>query len=158
LDDPGQIAYVLATAEHESHFGRYMVERGDAATWRAYEGRYGNDKPGDGKRYRGRGYVQITFKANYAKFNAVVDADLVAAPERAADPEVAALIAVVGMRDGMFRSQRLADHVAGGTRDFVSARAVINGDADRLDAWDETATPRGPRIAARAERFLEVLA
>jgi len=159
VDDAGQIAYVLATAEHESHFGKYMVERGDAATWHAYEGRYGNDRPGDGKRYRGRGYVQITFKANYAKFNDIVGGvDLVAAPERAADPEIAAKIAVVGMRDGLFRGDRLADHVAAGRRDFVAARAVINDDADRLDAWDETGTPRGPRIAARAERFLEVLA
>ena len=158
LADPAQIAYVLATAEHESHFGKAMVEQGDADRWRAYEGRHGNDRPGDGKRYRGRGYVQLTFKANYATFDARLDdVDLVAAPERAADPEIAARIAVLGMRDGLLRGERLADHVAAERRDFVAARRVVADDVDRTDAWDDTGTPRGPRIAARADRFLEVL-
>lgn len=154
LEEPAQIAYVLATAEHESHFGKLMVEAGDAARWRAYEGRYGNDRPGDGKRYRGRGYVQITFKANYAKFRDLVGVDLVGEPERAADPEIAAAIAVLGMRDGLFRGERLDTHVGDGRRDFVGARAVINADADRYDEGDPTGTPRGARIAARAETFL----
>ncbi|NBB70154.1 MAG: peptidoglycan-binding protein [Alphaproteobacteria bacterium] len=158
LGDPAQIAYVLATAEHESHFGRAMVEEGDAATWRAYEGRQGNDRAGDGKRYRGRGYVRLTFKANYAAFaDRLGGVDLVAAPERAAEPEIAARIAVVGMRDGLFRGERLAEHVGAEHRDFVAARRVVGDDHDRRDPWDDTATPRGPRVAARAERFLEAL-
>ncbi len=158
LGDPAQIAYVLATAEHQSHFGKAMVEEGDAARWRAYEGRHGNDRPGDGKRYRGRGYVRITFKAIYAEFADLVGGvDLVAAPERAADPEIAARIAVVGMRDGRFRGERLADHVGGERRDFVAARRVVADDLDLTEPEDATATPPGSRVAARAERFLEVL-
>lgn len=157
---PAHIAYVLATAEHETNFGRLMEEKWvNSPEQRRYEGRFGNAAPGDGKRYRGRGYVQITFRANYEKFRSVLDGvDLVTVPERAAEPDLAARIAVVGMRDGMFTRHKLADHLNELDGDFVTARRIINDDIDRTDAWDETGTPRGQRIAARARAFTAVLA
>ncbi len=160
VDRPAHIGYVLATAEHETNFGRLMEE-----TWTnspeqlRYEGRFGNDQPGDGKRYRGRGYVQITFKGNYQKFGAIVGGlDLVAEPQRAAEPDVAATITVVGMRDGMFTQHKLADHLQATDGDFVQARRIVNADLERTDAWDESGTPRGERIANRARAFTAVLA
>lgn len=157
---PAQVAYVLATAEHESSFGRDMEEiwRNTDAQ-RNYEGRFGNDRPGDGKRYRGRGYVQITFKANYRKFDEVVGGiDLVAKPERAAEPDVAAAIIAVGMRDGLFRRHKLDDFLQELDGDFVQARQIVNGDIDVMDAGDPTNTPRGQRIAQRARAFTALLA
>ncbi len=63
---------------------------------RVYASRMGNGPPasGDGWRYRGRGYIQLTGKDNYTRFGAAIGVDLVRDPDRAADPAVAWQIAV----------------------------------------------------------------
>lgn len=55
---------------------------------------YGNTAPGTGHAYRGRGFVQITFKNIYKNIGEAVGVDLVNKPELANDPKIAALIAV----------------------------------------------------------------
>lgn len=123
ITDSNQIAYVFATAEHESHFGRFMIE---LASGDAYEGRQdlGNTQVGDGRRYKGRGFVQITGRNNYALWGERMGIDLIGKPELASRPDVAAQILVQGMRDGSFTSLKLDDFI--GT-DFISARKIING-------------------------------
>lgn len=57
-----------------------------------YGGRMGNNSPGDGFKYRGRGFIQITGKENYDKVGKIIGVDLVNNPDLANDPEIAAKI------------------------------------------------------------------
>ena len=129
--DRGQIAYVFATAEHESHFGRFMMELADG--W-DYEGVkfLGNTEPGDGPRFKGRGFVQITGRRNYRIWSNKLGINLIDNPEKAALPEIAALILVSGMRDGSFTGVGLSDFIVGDRRDFFNARRIVNA-LDRAD-------------------------
>jgi hypothetical protein len=124
--DRAQLAYVFATAQHESHWGRFMLELSDGSQ---YEGRadLGNTRPGDGPRFKGRGFVQITGRLNYTKWARKLGIDLVSFPEKAAIPEVAAIIISRGMRDGSFTGLKLSDFIAGSRIDFVNARRIVNG-------------------------------
>lgn len=60
----------------------------------AYEGRnsLGNDRQGDGADFRGRGFVQLTGRANYTKYAQLIDVDIVDQPDLANAPEVAAAL------------------------------------------------------------------
>ncbi len=58
----------------------------------------GNDKPGDGWNYRGKGFIQVTGKANYADLGRRIHVDLVSDPDALLDPEIAAKSAVAFMQ------------------------------------------------------------
>ena len=71
----------------------------------------------------GRGQIQITHRANYAKFG-------ISNPEDALKPHISAHIAVVGMRDGMFTGRKLADYAFPDALDAPTARnprRIVNG-------------------------------
>jgi predicted chitinase len=57
-----------------------------------YGGRMGNDKPGDGYKYRGRGYIQLTGKSAYEIIGKYLGVDLVGNPDKVNDPSIAAKI------------------------------------------------------------------
>lgn len=81
-------AHILAQCDHESGGWRYKYELwGPSATQSGYEGRedLGNTSAGDGYKYRGRGYVQLTGKANYKKYSKSVGADIVSSPDLVAN-------------------------------------------------------------------------
>lgn len=66
-----------------------------------YGGKYGNDKPGDGYKYRGRGFNQLTFKDGYRSIGNKIGVDLVADPDKANDPEIAAAVAAAFFANGL---------------------------------------------------------
>jgi len=107
---------------------------------RAYAGRHGNgdEASGDGWRFRGRGLIQVTFRANYEAYSrAIPDPSVLADPAQLAEPEHAALSA------GWFWASRdlnaLAD--AGTEAAFEEIGFRINGGwhgkEDRLENWAE---------------------
>ena len=59
----------------------------------------GNTQPGDGGKYIGRGYIQLTGRANYARYGAMVGQDLLANPKLLSDPTIAAEVSVKYMLD-----------------------------------------------------------
>lgn len=76
---PLERAHFLAQTAHES--GNYIYKE-ELASGAAYEGRadLGNTQPGDGKLYKGRGYIQLTGRANYKKYGPTAGADFVGNP------------------------------------------------------------------------------
>ncbi|MEK7991119.1 MAG: hypothetical protein VSS52_008955 [Thiotrichaceae bacterium] len=130
-------AYMLATIYHETaQTFQPIYERGRREYFRKYEGRYGNMHSGDGFRYRGRGYVQLTFKDNYLRATKALNKltecypeqiDLVADPDLALDPQIASDIMLIGMREGWFTGRKLSDYVHNAKIDYINARKIING-------------------------------
>ncbi len=80
INTPLRMAHYLAQIAHESGELRYTKE---LASGRAYEGRkdLGNTQQGDGVKYKGRGLIQITGRANYRKYANYCGFDVVGSPE-----------------------------------------------------------------------------
>jgi len=131
VTDDAQIAYILATAKHES--GDYVYYE-EIASGSAYENRsdLGNSQPGDGVRFKGRGLVQITGRANYKKYSDILKRDFVGDPKGMAEPSVAVFTLVHGSANGVFTGLKLSDYIGGGRQDFYNARRIING-TDRAE-------------------------
>lgn len=147
-----QVAYTLATIAYETAGSfRPRTEMGtDALLIQRYgPGRpigraLGNLTDADAVRYRGRGYIQLTGRANYARMNQVLGLggtpdDLVEHPERALDPGLSYRIAVAAMMDGRFTGKKLGDYVSGDRKDYRGARRVISG----MDHAEEIAQTAG---------------
>lgn len=144
VTNKAQLAYILATTVHESGAGKHMEE---FASGSAYEGRrdLGNTQAGDGTRYKGRGYVQITGRNNYRDWSRRLGIDLVGNPDRAKDPAVAAKILVGGMKMGTFTGKKLDDYINGSKTDFNGARRIVNG------------TDKAGTFAATAQKILQAM-
>ena len=72
-----------------------FVGHPEALAEKVYGGRrdLGNTEPGDGARFIGRGWLQITGRANYRDLGRTLGLDLEARPERAAEPAIALALA-----------------------------------------------------------------
>ncbi|QTO46859.1 glycoside hydrolase family 19 protein [Burkholderia latens] len=129
----------------EGYFNKYDPVLADTERRRQRAKDNGNTEQGDGYTYRGRGYVQVTWKNNYRAIGAEIGVDLVREPDRMLEPEIAAWATVYGMERGIFTGKRLSDYVNGEGRDYVNARRIING-------LDQAGT-----IASFAIRFKSIL-
>lgn len=109
INTPLREAAFLAQVAHESAEFRFMEEIwGPTAAQRRYEPvtqkskDLGNTQPGDGKRFKGRGPIQVTGRSNYRTYGKLLNVDLIADPTRAATPEVGFRIAgVFWQRNGL---------------------------------------------------------
>jgi putative chitinase len=123
INTPSRQAAFLANIGHESGGLHWLVELwGPTISQQRYEGRrdLGNLQIGDGFKFRGRGLLQTTGRANYTALSNHLGVDYVADPERLANPVDAARSA------GYFwQSNGLSKFADGG--DFLTVVKRING-------------------------------
>lgn len=178
MDDPRWIAYLLATTKHETGNGAQSWRPADEGVlasgkkvaisyFNIYEpgtrqGRIlGNTQKGDGYRFRGRGYVQLTGRDNYARLGQILGYPLVDEPDRVFNPVVAYNAMSHGMRFGFGRRDRITKRPQtlerferGDGFDYFAAREIINGDKDSpFDRKRPGGPTIGQMIAGYATRF-----
>jgi len=135
IDQATRAAAFLAQLAHESGELRFMEEIwGPTDAQRRYEppstlaAKLGNTEPGDGRRFKGRGPIQITGRANYHRFGGLLGVDLVSDPGRAAVPDLAFRIAgLFWMKNGL---NELADRASADAFREITKR--INGGLNGL--------------------------
>lgn len=133
ITDKRHIAYILATALHESRF-KPIEEIGKGAglpygKMLDIGGGPNKRKPytSPNKLFYGRGFVQLTWLSNYRAFGNMLKVDLVNRPELAMQIDIAAEILVIGMQKGMFTGARLIDSFNKTESDPFEARHIVNG-------------------------------
>ena len=124
LDNSLRLIHFLAQLAHESGNFKYMEEIASGA---AYEGRkdLGNTQAGDGKRFKGRGPIQLTGRANYRRYGQQLGIDFENNPAIVAIPSVGLLVACKFWSDNGLNE--LADK-----DDVVSITKRINGGTNGL--------------------------
>jgi len=129
---PARVAAFLAQIAHESGELRYVRE---IASGEAYEGRkdLGNTQPGDGRRFRGRGLIQITGRANYEAVSEALGVDFINAPALMEMP-----VWAVRVSTWYWKSRGL--NILADMGDFRQITRLINGglngQAERVRYWE----------------------
>lgn len=134
-----QWAYVFATVYHETGATFHPVREAPRASedWRKRNFKY--------YPYYGRGYVQITWKSNYAAYSKKLNLDILERPDLAMIPEASWFILVDGFEKGIFTGKKISDYINDQKKDYKNARRCING-TDRMEL-----------IANYAEEFERIL-
>ena len=137
-------AYVLGTAWHETARTMQPIEEYGKGKGK----KYGEKDPTTGQVYYGRGFVQLTWKDNYAKaqnrlqeLNLINDnVNFVVNPDLVMQPKISAYIICIGMKEGWFTGKKMGDY-----NNYIDMRRVVNG------------TDRAKDIAKYAEDFEHAL-
>lgn len=127
-----RLAAFIAQWAHESAGFKYLREIwGPTPAQVRYEGRadLGNTQRGDGQRYCGRGWAQLTGRFNYRKYGQMLGLPLETQPELAERPDVAWRIAAAYWRDHNINTLADAGDFEAVTR---KVNGGLNGYADRL--------------------------
>ena len=139
-DDERWLAYMFATAYHETDRKMQPIKEYGSDSY--FNKRYGppplgqnpglaktlgNKQQGDGARFCGRGFVQLTGRANYTAWAARLGIDLVGTPALASQLAPALRILDHGMVHGSFTGKKLSQYFNAGTDDWKNARRIING-------------------------------
>lgn len=148
-----EVAYMFATVKHEcANTYQPITEYGGIKYFDKYDTgklakQLGNtpEKDGDGFKFRGRGFVQITGYYNYNKFSIILTTNLVDDPDLVLDPDIAFRIMVYGMKNGTFTGKKFSDFKVPTGLYFTGCRKIINGQ-------DEASL-----IAGYATKFLKIL-
>jgi len=132
VSDVRWAAYMLATTKWECADTWQPIEESDKGQGQPY-GNPVTVTGSDGKTYvntyYGRGYVQLTWEANYQNMsqNLNLGDQLLIHPEMALDPSIAYQIMSFGMRNGSFTGVALGDFINNSQTDYVDARQIVNG-------------------------------
>jgi hypothetical protein len=146
LTDLRWLAYMLATVKWETARTMQPIEEYGKGEGHAY----GIPDPETGETYYGRGYVQLTWKQNYATMSRLLGVDLVKIPSLALNELIATQILFEGMLKaesgvGDFTGVSLERYFNDTTEDWVNARRIING------------TDKAQEIANIGHRFHDAL-
>lgn len=151
INTPLRVAHFMAQILHETGGFKYFAELGGNAYFMRYEGRsdLGNNKPGDGPRFKGRGFIQVTGRANYTAVGKALGLDLVNNPDLAMDLTVGARIA-----GWYWRTRSLNDFA---DRDDIKTitkkiNGGYNGLNDRIEWYHKASEALKP-----AKREIEIL-
>lgn len=127
-DDASAIAAIATVATEVPDFAPINEFGGPSYFKKMYEGRkdLGNTRPGDGVRYHGRGFIQLTGRANYRGYGKKLGVPLEQKPDLALDPSVAARVLAAYMRD-----HGIGALAARG--DWQGVRRAVNGG---LNGWE----------------------
>ena len=136
INTPARMAAFLAQVGHESGGLHWLTELwGPTAAQARYEGRIdlGNTQSGDGYKYRGRGLIQITGRANYQAAGYALATDFIGEPDLLAEPDYA-------VRSAMWFWQSHGLNQLADAGNFEKITRIINGglngEDERLALWD----------------------
>ena len=130
--EPRWLAYMLATAFHETGARMQPVREGfaltDAQARKIVARRsYGQPDPVTGQVYYGRGHVQLTWAVNYQRMADELGVPMYENPDLALEPYTSSRVMFEGMIHGHFTGKSLKDYFSAGADDPVGARRIING-------------------------------
>lgn len=156
-EDLRHLAYCLATTKHETANEMLPIEEYNKGAGHEY----GKVDPETGQTYYGRGFVQLTWRDNYAHATVELDLegtdDLELHADRALDPKIAAAVMFAGMAEGWFRPpNKLSLYFSDVADDAYGAREVVNGDKHIIPSWSNGVSI-GKLIAGYHEHFLHAL-
>ena len=125
-----ELAAFMAQMAHESGNFKYAEEIGG-----------GKDSYSGGKRYKGRGYIQLTHDYNYKKYGDKLGVDLLNNPEMAAEPDIAARIALEYWKDTVRPRVKdwdnVFEHSRAINRPTAKTESQVNGMADRKSKYSK---------------------
>lgn len=136
INHPKEVAMFIAQCAHETGGFKWLKELGNDSYFRKYNNRrdLGNG-PNDGAKYKGRGYIHLTGRANYTRFARASGIDVINNPDLVSnDKGVAAKAAIYWW----LNSKRA--RAAGQAGDVVAASKAVNGGTnglqDRIAKWN----------------------